>query len=340
MTSMEKENVFGAKGPYGQIGPASLPAPFDDEWQQSSCATPWTMNGSGFFEQAHQRVESWKIAVDTSHIDSIVFDVDGLLVNSEPLILLTIFEGAKSLLKPEFIDEFSNHAENIKKHCFGRSDEDMSYELFKYLMGRLPEFHTTQMLRDEFTSFSEQEFNEHFKTVREPTYIKLCEEGYAQPMPGAVEFIQACHQRFGQLAINTGSPEVLSRPMLEAAFDGILDLDTIFPHEKRTYVSDLEKGKPEPDGYVRASVRLNMRRERLMAVVDRGNDAISALRAGYAAVIVIPENMDFTQLGHEGTKAKHSVAKYLDGLDVPTTKKQEIASKITIAGSLAMLHLN
>ena len=336
---IESGGVFTETGPYGQLGAVRLPDGYRDPYAHLTSAYPWTMTETGGFIPAHRRESWWQARIKTTEIDSIVFDVDGLLVNSEPLILMTIFECAKSLLKEEHQRRFSEHASNIKRHCFGRSDEDMSFALFKYLSGKLPQFHQEQMLREEFHSFSEDQFNDYFRVEREPTYIRLCEAGLAQPMPGAAEFVEACYLQFGPLAINTGSPEVLSSPMLDAAFKGVIDLERIFPSHLRTYVSDLERGKPEPDGYVRASVLLNQPRERLIAVVDRGNDAISALRAGYAKVVVVPENMDFTPLGRDGVKEKYSVARFLDSLGATEGEKREMANKVVIIGSLAMANL-
>jgi beta-phosphoglucomutase-like phosphatase (HAD superfamily) len=341
--------VETSKGKFGQLGSPFLPEKKPRFDEDVSCATPWTMNGEGAFELASKSYRSeGQVVIPCEGFESVVFDVDGLLVNSEPLILLAILETAESLVADAHKREFASHADKIKSHCFGRSDEEMSRELYKYLGAELPDLNSDNLLQDEIKEMGEDKFIPFFARAREKMIIGLCKEGVARPMAGAESFVEACYKKFGELALNTGSPENLSKPMLEAAFsDSEIDIETVFPPVRRTYVSDLSRGKPEPDGYIRAAGRLGLRRknrndpyrERLMAVVDRGNDAISALRAGYGRIIVVPENMDITQMGPNGTKEKYSVSKYLASLDISEDEKQQLAQRIIIVSSLAQLVL-
>lgn len=256
---------------------------------------------------------------------SIVFDVDGTLVCSEPVIQRTILSTVQNYLTHEARGVFDSHVPSIRSECFGYSEDIFTSKLFSYLASR-------SMLVKEFSEMDTPTFFRRFSEDRQVQYIGFCEEGLVKPMPGAVEFVVEAFNNFGALAINTGSPQILSAPMLQQVFKGLLDIERIFPHHLRTYVSDLPQGlgKPNPDGYLRAARLLGIPPWELGAVVDRGNDCISALRAGYKKVVIVPEDNDRAPL--DAPSGKHSLVQFFAGF--PASEREQIKQRVLIIDSL------
>jgi beta-phosphoglucomutase-like phosphatase (HAD superfamily) len=256
---------------------------------------------------------------------SIVFDVDGTLVLSEPIIQRTIFEVLGGFLTPEAKADFELHRVNIAKECFGNSEDIFCIKLLEYLSAR-------RLLLDRYLGMDSKEFALEFTEARIHRYLVFAEQGSIRPMPGVVPFVKAAFQRFGALALNTASPAKLSAPMLQIVFKGLLDIEDIFPHRLRTYIHDLPHGfgKPQPDGYLRAARLLGIAPWDLAAVVDRGNDCISALRAGYRRVVVVPEDNDRAPL--EAASGKHSLVEFFAGY--PSSEAEELKKKVLIVNSL------
>ena len=311
---------------YGQLGPRNLPYEIDG----FSCVLPLRHDIEGSLLPA--RVNSHHYIINCNDIKSIVFDVDGLLVNTEPAILAAIFLASENLIKADRKAELKERCEEIKVKCFGRSDEDMSARLFDLLK-------SYSLWRDEIANLSKDEFNRLFIKERKEIFLELITSGNVQPMPGAIEFIMRAYKKFGPLAINTGSPEELSKPMLEHVFKDLpVDINTVFPCRLRTYVSDLAagRGKPHPDGYLRASRLLKIPPERLLFVADRGNDAISGISAGYAGGIVVAEDANFLAFTSE-ENPKHSTALHLKA-QVPE-RFEAIKDRLIFIGSLGWCDL-
>jgi beta-phosphoglucomutase-like phosphatase (HAD superfamily) len=267
---------------------------------------------------------------DLADCRSLVFDVDGTLVCSEPIIQRTILTTVVKYLTPEAALEFDSHISTIRSELFGYSEDIFTAKLFSYLCSR-------SMLVQQIARLDSAAFFQLFSNDRQEQYIRFCQQGLATPMPGVVPFVQEAYERFGALALNTGSPDILARPMLQHVFNGLLDTDCIFPHRLRTYVNDLPLGlgKPNPDGYLRASRLLGIPPWELGAVVDRGNDCISALRAGYRKVVLVPENRDRAPL--DAATGKHSLVQFLSS--VPEIDRAALHARVMIIDSLSDIDL-
>ncbi len=259
---------------------------------------------------------------------SIVFDVDGTLVRSEPIIQRTILTTVQGYLTPGALRDFESHIAPIKAECFGYSEDIFSAKLLAYLSSR-------SMLQAELAALDEASFFQRFSEDRYTLYVRFCEQGLVTPMPGAVDFVRECFRRYGALAINTGSHEIHSSPMLRLVFKNHLDLEQVFPHRLRTFVNNLPHGtgKPNPDGYLRAAQLLQISPWQLGAVVDRGNDCISALRAGYRVVFLVPEDGDRKPL--EAPRGKHSLVQFFSSL--PESERESMKARVIILDSLEEL---
>lgn len=266
-----------------------------------------------------------RIAHYLAECRSIVFDVDGTLVLSEPVIQRTIFEALQSYLTPQAKRDFDLHRVNIARECFGNSEDIFCIKLFEYLT-------TRGVLLDRYLRMDSREFAIDFTEHRGEIYRGFFEQGLIKPMPGAVSFVEAAYQLFGELALNTASPNNLTGPMLRHAFKEHLDIDRIFPDRLRTYITDLPQGfgKPQPDGYIRAARLLGIAPWDLAAVVDRGNDCISALRAGYRRVLIVPEDNDRSPL--EAPSGKHSLVQFFAGY--PSAEAIQLKERVVIVNSL------
>jgi beta-phosphoglucomutase-like phosphatase (HAD superfamily) len=213
----------------------------------------------------------------------------------------------------------------MKEECFGFSEDIFSSKILNYLSSRA-------MLNTSISSVSDREFFARFAGDRSDRWKTFCSLGMVKPLPGAVAFVMQAYERFGPLALNTGSPEALSKPMLELALGKELDVNKIFPFSLRTHSSDLPQGlgKPNPDGYTRAAALLRIPPWELMAVVDRGNDCISALRAGYGRVVIVPENGDTAPLYSPG--GKHSLTSFLSIM--PESDRLEVQKRVVVIDTL------
>lgn len=105
------------------------------------------------------------------------------------------------------------------------------------------------------------------------------EEG-AEVLPGAVEAVRRMAERW-PVAVASSSPRVLIDASLAAL--GIADL-------MRATVSteEVERGKPAPDGFLRAAELLGVEPSGCVAVEDSTNGIRSALAAGMTVVAIPP----------------------------------------------------
>lgn len=99
-------------------------------------------------------------------------------------------------------------------------------------------------------------------------------------LPGAVESVRRMGERY-RLAIASSSPRLL----IDTAIDvlGIADLI-----EVSVSTEEVERGKPSPDGFLRAAELLGVAPERCVVVEDSSNGILAGLAAGMAVVAVPP----------------------------------------------------
>lgn len=123
-------------------------------------------------------------------------------------------------------------------------------------------------------------------------------------LQGAVEAVQRMAERY-PIAIVSSSPRVL--------IDTATEVMGIAPLLKATVsTEEVAKGKPAPDGYLRACELLGCDPAKSIAVEDAQNGILSALNAGMTVVSVPPEFHPPT----EDVLARTTVLKNLDELTV------------------------
>ncbi|GAA4892622.1 HAD family phosphatase [Tessaracoccus lubricantis] len=99
-------------------------------------------------------------------------------------------------------------------------------------------------------------------------------------LPGAVEAVRRMGERY-PIAIASSSPRLLIDTGIEVM--GLADVVTV-----SVSTEEVERGKPAPDGYLRACELLGVDPAQCVAVEDATNGIKSALAAGMAVVAVPP----------------------------------------------------
>lgn len=185
-------------------------------------------------------------------IKAVVFDLDGLLVDSEPVwfqVRTTMFE--RFALK---------WADDDQKALMGRSTAAWIDYVHGKLKGRLS--------RDEVTE----------ETL--DGMVRKYRSGAIGVMPGAQQALEYCAGKF-VLGLASGSPEVLIHAALESNrwarfFSQVLSSDNV------------GHGKPAPDVYLEVMKRLHTTPSESVVVEDSGSGILAGKAAG-AAVIAIPQ---------------------------------------------------
>lgn len=193
-------------------------------------------------------------------IKLVIFDFDGLLVDSEPIYV----NSNKRFLKEKGINDFS-----IINKLFGMRAEE-TFLLIK-------------------KTFSFEEEVEELMNVRNKYIIEDLENGKLKLMPYVKEVLDKLKNKF-KLAIGSSSKSYLLYKGLEihnlsSYFDVIVTGD------------DVIKGKPEPDIYLKVSELTNVFPEKSIVIEDAPNGILAGKRAGMKTVAIPNEQtkmLDFS----------------------------------------------
>ena len=208
---------------------------------------------------------------------AIIFDMDGVLVDSEPLFLNAI----NHLLAQEGIDPVSE-AEN-QEFLIGTTIQETWRQL--KLRRPLPLPAETYMQRYDVI-------------VREVMMQELA------PQPGVRALIAACRQRGLPVAVASSSRHIwvdlkLAAIGLTGAFDLVLGGD------------DVTRGKPEPDIYLKAAAGLGLPPEQCIAIEDSPIGIAAAVAAGTRTIAV---RTDYTR--HLDVSQAHAILETLEDFDL------------------------
>ncbi|MGE3074378.1 MAG: HAD family hydrolase [Dehalococcoidia bacterium] len=174
--------------------------------------------------------------------DAVIFDMDGVLVDGEPL-----------------------HFETVNE-LLGREGKSISLELYKPYMG------TKTGWQDMITDFKLQ----HPRDYYSPIYRELVLARYrerAEALPGALSLVTAL--RMDKLPLAVASSSI--RPWVEACL-GKIGLGNAF--DALVTGSEVTNGKPDPEIYSLAAEKLGIDPKRCLAFEDAPAGIESAKRAG------------------------------------------------------------
>ena len=182
-------------------------------------------------------------------IDAVVFDLDGLLLDSEHLW---------DQVREEFVRERGGRwHDQAQKDMMGMSSPEWS----RYMHDRLGLAESPDEISAEVVRRMEARYREQLPIL-----------------PGAREAVERLAARW-PLGLASSS----NRPVIDLA----LDLSGLAPHFRATISSEeVERGKPAPDVYLVAARRLGVEPERAAAIEDSHNGILSAVAAGIRVVAI------------------------------------------------------
>lgn len=181
---------------------------------------------------------------------ALLFDLDGVLLDSEPL-----HKEAKR-------EAFARLGRTIPERHFldfrGRTDEAFA-EIVGAELGLTPE-ERAEVLRLKHALFAEGGKD-------------------LPPVPGALPFLAAARKRFGKVALATSAT-----PRMQAfAFDH-LGLHPFF--DAVVNADDITRPKPDPEPFLLAAARLGAPPEACLVIEDSRNGILSGLAAGCAVAAI------------------------------------------------------
>lgn len=182
-------------------------------------------------------------------IAAIIFDLDGVLVNSEPLHV----QAEHAICRQYGIDAPWSEWQRFK----GQTDQAM----FAYLV---------QHFTDGAIAVAE------LIQAKQAMFAQLLAEEL-QPIPGALEFIRWAKTRYGKLALTTSSEpqnqqQIFARYGLQPYFDVVITS------------ADIQRGKPHPEPYLKTLAALRLPGERCVVIEDSLAGVQSAKAAGCRVV--------------------------------------------------------
>lgn len=214
-------------------------------------------------------------------IEAVIFDLDGVLVDSEP-----VWEEVRRAV----VDEHGGRwLADSQRRLMGMSTLEWARYLSADLEVRLPPDEVARTVVDRMARRYEE----------------------ALPLlPGAVEAVRRLAERW-PLAVASSSPRALIDQVVRGA--GLADVLGVV-----VSTEELERGKPAPDVYLTAARELGVPAEHCAAVEDSSNGLRAATSAG-TRVIAIPRT-DYP-VDADALAGAHVVLAGLDGLTVEAVEK-------------------
>jgi len=184
-------------------------------------------------------------------IEAVIFDMDGLLVDSEP-----VWDAARKAMADEVGKAWNK---DDHKAVMGVSTQ----EWVDYMINRLELTLSPQEVQDQIIS----------------RMVEMYRAGIPYH-PGAVEAVRLAAQHF-PTALASGSfraliDTVTADAAMRGQFQVILSAD------------EVGAGKPAPDVYLEAAQRLGIQPENCVCLEDSGNGILAGVRAGMK-VIAVPD---------------------------------------------------
>lgn len=190
---------------------------------------------------------------DLNHFDAVIFDMDGVLIDSEPLWKIAmeeVFHSVGSFLTKE----------DFQKTVGLRIDEVVRF------------WHQHEGWENVSPEKVEQKIVLKMKTL-------ITEHG--EPLEGVKEMLLFLKQQNKKVGLATSSYEMLIETVLR-----VLDIEEYFHHTHSAEHEDF--GKPHPAVYLSVAETLNVHASRCLVIEDSLNGIISA-KAARMKVVCIPE---------------------------------------------------
>jgi beta-phosphoglucomutase len=207
-------------------------------------------------------------------MQGLVFDFDGVVVDSEPLHEAALL-GAVRALGMDF-----THRQYVEEYI-GYDDRDV----------------LRAVSRDSGKAISAAD-NSRFHDLKKHAFLEVIDKGGVRPFPGSVELIRAAAKEL-PIAVCSGARLHEILPILDRL--GVRDL-----FKTVVAADDVEHSKPDPAPYLLTAERLGIAPSRLVAIEDTPTGIESAITAGYK-VAGVGHSVDLPQLGR-ATRSFASIA--------------------------------
>jgi beta-phosphoglucomutase len=202
---------------------------------------------------------------EAGRIHAVIFDLDGLMVDSERISL------------------------RVWRRFLGEHDRNLSDDDYRQMIGMNTHASAAHVKRVTGIPIAVEEIVEDH---RRRLYQVIGED--AEPMDGLPELVEALKQRGLPLAVASNSPADYVLRALSA-----IEFNDDFPVV--VAADQVQHGKPAPDVYLEAAVRLDVEPEVCLAIEDSPIGLASALAAGMRCVVV--PNDDLTGAEYPGAYA-------------------------------------
>ena len=187
---------------------------------------------------------------------AIVFDIDGLMVDTEVYYTKSWQMGLEK---------------------YGKIISDEEVHSYSGLNWRI----VSKMLAEKY---NDEALAQNVVEEREVILHDVIEQGLIETKPYAYEMLNWAKEQGYRLAVASSGKKVRARRILEK-----LDLLPFF--EFCIYGDDVERNKPYPDCYLEAVQRLGLEKEDVVAVEDSLTGAHAATAAGLDVIIVPDANL-------------------------------------------------
>jgi HAD superfamily hydrolase (TIGR01509 family) len=185
----------------------------------------------------------------TGVVDAVIFDLDGVIVDSEP-----VWERVRR----EYVGEHGGAWQaDSQRRLMGMSTDEWS----RYLSDELHVDRPPRQVANDVVARMSREYANHVPLI-----------------PGATEAVSRLGERW-PLGLASSSPLPLIKTALDAA--GLGDA-----FEVVLSTEDVETGKPAPDIYLAVAERLGVDPTHCVAIEDSSNGVRSAAAAGMAVIAV------------------------------------------------------
>jgi len=179
----------------------------------------------------------------------VIFDMDGVLIDSEPL-----YRRINSSLFSRFGFSLSN---DEYSEFVGTSDKDMWQRLRK-------RYNLTESI-------------ETINTIRREKHVNFFSAADLKPMNGAIELLEYIKRNDIKLALASSTPEEIVNIVMKRT--GMNEYFKI-----RVCGDQVERSKPEPEIFIKAIEKLGIPKEDGIIIEDSENGVKAAVRAGVKVV--------------------------------------------------------
>ena len=212
-------------------------------------------------------------------IEALLFDLDGLMLDTEPLY------------------------ERAWREAAGTLGFELQTELYRSLIGRDYRDSVAELERRWGSGFD----RERFHTLWTEAWHELIEESGISRKPGLDELLDWSESRSWPRAVATSSERRQAERSLAAA-----DLSDRF--EVLVPGDEIARGKPEPDIYERAARMLGVDPQRTVALEDSNAGVRAAASAGCRVFMVpdrVPPSAEARSAAHAVCRSLHQVRERL-----------------------------